>query len=133
MFLLSGCTAKTTIKGYVRFNNQYHLVKEYENGEEVSTEDRWFAVNRSDLYVYPDYSYKLVLVFQDMERVEKTGNYLIQVDSSGTSGTGYIVIEGAKRDMTFVKHYFLIFSLNNYQDETSDIERTLYFQRWGMA
>ena len=132
-FLLSSCSWETNIKGYVIFSDQYKLVKEDVDDAEVEEKDKLFLKDKSDIYLYDDFTFSLRLTYKlDDVKIEVSGDYLIEINSLGHSGDGYICFNDEKIDVQFENNYYIYFYLPiewNQHDQTEN--RKLCFQRWG--
>ena len=128
--LISGCTMETSIKGEFLLDNNFKMVKEFENEEQCSDENRWFLF-ASTFTMHSDKTYELTLKYKNGEKKEFKGEYKIYVGSEGHSGEGYFTLDGNRLDIIFQRSYFLIFELPvEYNPPGNETIRVLHFQRW---
>lgn len=128
--LATSCSLETNIKGEFLLENNFKMVKEFENDEQCSEDDRWFLF-ASTFTTHSDETYELILRYKNGDTKEFKGNYKIYVGSEGHSGDGYFNLEDEKLDISFQKSYFLIFELPaEYNPSGYETSRVLYFQRW---
>jgi len=128
--LISGCSMETSIKGEFLLDNNFKMVKEFENEEQCSDENRWFLF-ASTFAMHSDKTYELTLQYKNGDKKEFKGEYKIYVGSEGHSGEGYFTLDSNKLDIIFQRSYFLIFELPvEYNPSGNETIRVLHFQRW---
>ena len=130
ILLAFGCSMNTSIKGEFLLENNFRLVKEFENDEQCSDDERWFLF-ASAFSTHVDETYELSLEYKNGEKKEFNGEYKIYVGSKGHSGNGYFIFDNKKLDLVFVNSYFLVFELPvEYNPAGFGAIRELHFQRW---
>ena len=130
IILISGCTLETNIKAEFLLENNFKMVKEFENGNECLDEERWFLFV-STFSTHSDESYELTLQYKNGDNKKFNGQYKIYVGNEGHSGEGYFIFNENKINITFQNSYFLIFELPvEYNPSGCEQTRELHFQRW---
>jgi len=144
LLLSTGCSAKSSLKGFIVLNRCYKLIKEHytETKPEqlnLDTLKEWEQCE-TNLFDYEktrinassaDKTLSLSLVKNGDDNVDSfVCNYELLVDNVGQSGTGYILINGEKFNFYLIDTWALCIDVSGNLIEGKDA-RTLEYQLWG--
>lgn len=131
-FFFSSCELKTKIEMEFVFDTNFVLKNEYV--DEIEQTDYWFVHESvgSTIHFNLDHTANLHLVYNETLTKDIVCTYFLPYQDEPHSSEGYIIIDGNKSNLSFIRSYYMKFeipqSLNPIGREG---HRTLNFLLWG--